>query len=530
MQVYSAVARCLVDLGLSTMFGVMGTGNMLSVGAFVREHGGRFVPSAHEGGGVAMADGFWRIAGGVGVATATQGPGLTNALTALTEAVRNRSSLVLLTSESPDQRGHVQHFDARTAVSATGAGFERVWRADTVVRDVTLAVRRSIAERVPVVLSMPYDLLLAEAEYAAPSPLSEVELSRRDVGVSASEAELEDVAAQLLSANRPLIVAGRGAVEAGARDVLVALAELTGASLATTLLAKGFFRGHERDLGIFGTLSAEHALGRFAAADVVLAVGASLNMYTCVEGDLVRGKRVTQIESDPARSGIFHTPDVLLVGDAAGVAAALVAKLQEAGAEPVAVSGPAAAAAAVVVADEVGPLTADEAVAVLNQTLPADRILVTDSGLCCVSAWGGLDVLTPEDFFHTCAFGSIGLGVPAGIGASVASPDRLTVTVTGDGGLAMCYSELITAVREQANVVFIVMNDECYGSEYVQLVELGVSAELSFLQWPGFAAVASAMGIRSVRAGNAGELRAAVAQVGQEPGPMLIEILTTVTR
>ena len=113
-HVYQSIARATQEHGVDTMFGLMGDANLFMVDAFVREHGGRFIPAAHEGSAVLMALAYAHVSGKVGVATITHGPALTNAMTALTEAARGHVPMVLLVGDTPvDNPRHLQSIDQR---------------------------------------------------------------------------------------------------------------------------------------------------------------------------------------------------------------------------------------------------------------------------------------------------------------------------------------------------------------------------------------------------------------------------------
>ena len=314
MKAYEAVARVLVSRGLRTMFGLMGDANMQYIVEFIVGCGGQYVGSVHESGAVAMADGYSRVSGGLGVASVTHGPGLTNTLTALTESVRNRSRLLLLTGET--RAGwdvSPQVIDIAAVISPTGAGYERVHRPDTLAADIGRALRRIVVEKRPVVLNVPFDILGAEvSEFETPAS--------NELGLvpSVDPVDLDRALGLLVSAKRPVLLAGRGAVLAQAHDDLVRLADLLGAPLTTTLLGKDYFRGHPRNLGVCGTVSSPVGAAAIADADCIVAFGASLNKHT--SGPTLSEKRIVHVDVDSERIGAVTDVDAALLGDATSVA------------------------------------------------------------------------------------------------------------------------------------------------------------------------------------------------------------------
>ena len=442
MKTYEAVARSLVGGGTTTMFGLMGDANMQYIVDYM-QNGGQYVGAVHETGAVAMADGYGRVTGTVGVATVTHGPGLTNTLTALTEAVRNRSQLLMLTGET--KAGFdlsPQVIDIAAVIAPTGAGYERVHRADTFAADFRRALRRVTIEGRPVVLNIPFDLLNADAgNPEIPGVGSFVEAVP-----AVGHQSIDDALGVLVSAKRPVILAGRGAVRACAREDLIRLADLVGAPVATTLLGKDYFRGHPRNIGICGTVSSPIGAQVVAEADCVVAFGASLNKHTA--GPTLAGKRIVQCDVDPQRIGAFMNVDLAVLGDAKSVAAAMADSLVDARFEVVA--GDADLVARLEAAfprdqfeDHSDGTTLDlrTAMVVLDEQLPVDRTVVTDAGRFLLGPWKYLHVNDSMRFVHTTNFASIGLGLGNAIGAAVAHPEELTVAVVGDGGFMMHLGE-----------------------------------------------------------------------------------------
>ena len=169
----------------------------------------------------------------------------------------------------------------------------------------------------------------------------------------------------------------------------------------------------------------------------------------------------------------------------------------------------------------------DERALELDDLLPADRLVVSDTGRFIYPTWKYLEVGRPGHFVHTLNFASIGLGLATAIGAAVAEPERLTVAVVGDGGGLMSIHELITAVRHRVPLVVLICNDGAYGMEYRYLDDAGLDPSLSLLPGADFTRIAEAMGCRAVRVTALDDLGAIPDLVADmERRPLIVELMT----
>ena len=168
MKAYELIADALAQEGADVVFALLGDGNMLALAALVERHGARLVNVRHENAAVAMADGWARTSGRVGVASVTCGPGLTQVATALTAAVRNRTPLVLFAGDVPaGMAWNPQRIDQGHVTAATGARFIGVGTTSMLAPSIAEAFMVAARDRVPVVVSVPYDLQELEVEAAA---------------------------------------------------------------------------------------------------------------------------------------------------------------------------------------------------------------------------------------------------------------------------------------------------------------------------------------------------------------------------
>src|SRR5262245_41196705 len=214
------VGTTLARLGAEVVFGLLGSGNLVVTNALVRG-GARYCAARHEGGAVAMADGWARVTGRVGVASVHQGPGLTNTLTALAEAAKSRTPLVVLAGETPAAalRSNFR-IDQHDLVESVGAVAERLHAASSAAQDAARAYRRAQVERRPVVLMLPIDL---QAQAADAGAVGAGEAAAVPPAPVPSPDAIAAAAAVLAGAQRPVLIGGRGAVLADAREDIARL-------------------------------------------------------------------------------------------------------------------------------------------------------------------------------------------------------------------------------------------------------------------------------------------------------------------
>jgi acetolactate synthase-1/2/3 large subunit len=527
MLFQDAMAAGLTDHGIDTIFGLIGDGNLFVMDSFRRRPGTTYVSVVNEASAVEAASGYAQVTGYLGVATVTHGPALTNTITALVDAVRARVPLLLIAGDTrPDDDQHTQHISQREVVLASGAGFEQMHSPLTLADNLANAIRRAHVERRPIVLDMPANFQWAEAEYV-PAPSRSVS----DAGVRPSEEALDAALGLIATAKRPVVLAGRGAIDPAARAALVRFAARIGAPVATTLKARDLFRGEPHNLGICGNLAHDVALSTLSAADCVIAFGASLNRFTTAEGWLVDKRRVVQVDDDRQSLGRYVVPDAGVLGDAAMTADEFVALLDQAGIPPTGFASDELATELEHRIDELPDRSTDQTVDIrtavrrVEAAVPHDRTVVTDSGRFIHSAWPTIGVEDPRHFVHTANFGSIGLGMGTAIGASVGRPGHPTLLVTGDGGFMLGgLNEFSTAVRHGLDLIVLLLNDGAYGAEHIQFVRRDLDAGMSTFDWPDFGPVADALGGRGFTVRNLAELDRALAHLPHRDRPVLIDV------
>lgn len=500
VKVARAVGETLAKLGVGDLFGLIGSGNFAVANALVAS-GARFVAARHETGAVTMADAYARVSGRLGVCTVHQGPGLTNAITGLTEAAKSRTPLLLLAADTAAAaiRSNFR-IDQPSLVASVGAIPERLNGAAAAIADTVRAVRRAQIERRPVVLMMPLDVQAGDTE-----PPDDVRPAPALWPARPSVEAVAEIGKRIRAARRPLILGGRGAVLANAREPLERLGELTGALFATTAVANGLFAGSPWSLGISGGFATPLGAELIAQADLVLAFGASLNMWTTRHGHLVSPDAVVvQVDHEAGALGLHHRVDVSVVGDTAETARALAVEVADRTEgwrtlelaerirrstwrdEPYDDAG---------TRDCIDPRTLSIA---LDELLPTERAVAVDSGHFMGYPPMYFRVPGPDAFVFAQGFQSIGLGLASAIGAAIARPDRLTVAALGDGGALMALPEFETVARLGLGMLILVYNDAAYSAEVHHFRPMGESVELVQFPDTDFSAIARAVGLQGL--------------------------------
>jgi thiamine pyrophosphate-dependent acetolactate synthase large subunit-like protein len=416
------------------------------------------------------------VSGRVGVLSVHQGPGVTNALTGVTEAAKARTPLIVLAPEATAPRSNF-YIDLPAAAAAIGASFLRVG-ADTAIEDTARAMRMATdGPGSTVILGLPLDVQSVEVPALDPDrPMWTVPAA---APLSLRSSEVAALAEAVMAAKRPVFIAGRGAARSAdrSRAALVALAERCGALLAVSAAAKGLFVGDPWYLDISGGFATPLTVELISSSDLIVAWGSTLNMWTTRHGSLIPPAAVTaQVDLVRDALGVNRHVDVGVVGDVAAVADAVAAALDARGGwrgtgwrfpdvgERIATSGRWRDVSYPDLGSEstVDPRTLS---IVLDDLLPAERTVVVDSGNFMGYPAMFLSVPDQAGFCFTQAYQSIGLGLASAIGAAVARPDRLTLAALGDGGFLMSAVELVTAVRLGLPLVVVVYNDAAYGAE-----------------------------------------------------------------
>lgn len=491
---------------VTDVFGLMGNGNAHFVDA-VASTRMRYTAVRHEVATVASADAYYRVSRRPAVATTTYGAGYTNAMTSLADARMSNSALVLVVGDAPTTGLRPWDVDQAGMAAAMGVKTFTV-DAERPGAIALEALRHAVVERTPVVLAIPYDLPAADAG----AETLDLDEQIVPVPVVPQSGAVQTAAELLAKAERPVILAGRGARHAV--DELARLADDLGAITASTAPARGSFAGRTLDVGVSGGFSSERAIELLSQADVVLAVGAGLNQFTMGFGRLYQAEHFIQVDEaeQPTHPQVTHfvRGDAELAAREIGELVRRASGRPEAtwqGVDPEHVAGAQLDREPGDEAASDGRLDPRSVMRELDRVLPEDRLVVTD---------GGHFIGWPNTYFRLpkpdsivmvgTAYQSIGLGFSSAPGATVADPDRTLVLVSGDGGGLMAIADLDSTVRAAKRCVIVVVNDMAYNAEITQYGTIGLDKAAMLIDEVDFSTFAKAVGAEGLVIRELGEL------------------------
>ena len=558
-----ALIRALQAEGVDVVFGYPG-GAILPVYDALLASPIRHVLTRHEQGAVHAAEGYAKATGRVGVAIATSGPGATNLVTGLLDALLDSVPLVAITGQVPRALLGRDSFQEADVLGITLP----VTKHNYVVKDPAelLSVVREAFHLArsgrpgPVLIDIPKDVGYAKVTYEYPPPLA-AHLTQPPPPVDS--VAINRAADLLQAAQRPVILCGGGVVASpGAPRQLQAVAEQLQAPVAVTLHGLGGISGRHPFfvgmVGMHGLYAANHAVQH---ADVLLAVGMRFD-------DRVTGKlskfaphaQVVHIDIDPAELGKNVAPTVGITGDSARVLGHLLAELQAR--QPVTSANQAwlqqvrawhlkhpvwverrrefrtpviephvleQVAAASLDAGEFTappPLRAEDVMRAIQVSFGSEALVVTDVGQHQMWAAHFCLRTEPRTFITSGGLGTMGFALPAGLGASLARPDRDVVVIAGDGGFQMNIQELATVVAEQVPLRIMVVNNGYLGMvrQWQELFHDGRYSAVDLTPgMPDLMLLARAYGIRGIRVDRPDLLPWAMQEAREHQGPILVE-------
>lgn len=531
-----ALVRSLLAEGVDTLFGYPGGAIMPVYDAL---HGFRdqlrHVLVRHEQGAIHAAQGYARASGRTGVCLATSGPGAANLVTGIADAQIDSTPVVCITGQVHSAllgSDAFQEIDILNVTAPLTKWNVQVTRAEDLPAAVARAFYLARTGRPgPVLIDLTKDAQVALLDFRyEPCTRVRAYVPRPRV----SEASLEAAARLLDAAQKPLVVVGQGVVLSGAEAELLALAERTGAPVASTLLGLGALpTDHPQWVGMVGMHGRYGANVKTNECDVLLALG--MRFDDRVTGDLSRyakQAKVIHVELDAAEIGKNVLPTVALHGDAKEVLAALLPRLGARRRDAWLAEFRACDAIEhekVVQRDlyPEGPqLRMGEVVRVLAEKTHGEAIVVTDVGQHQMFAARYSAFIRPRSCVTSGGLGTMGFALPAAIGAKLARPERTVVAVIGDGGFQMTTQELGTAVQAGAAVKLVIL-DNCFLGMVRQWQELFFDSRYSetAMQNPDFCKLAEAYGVPALRVEARGDLGAAVDAMLASPGPFLLHVV-----
>lgn len=483
------VARSLKEYGVEYVAGVPGHGIWSLFDAFMQEGSSiPFIQVMHEQSAVHMADGYWRASGRPMACSTSVGPGATNTIIGLATAYTDSTALFYV-SGSPQtyMHGHgtmqeIERQQDNAFLRITEQVTKRAWAANS-VKTLPTIMHRAFNEMLtgrpgPVHVEVPMDVQVEAAEVTI-HPLDK----RMPIGVAHPDPRAVEAAVKLLlAAERPVIVAGGGAITANASAELTRLAEKIGAAVSITWNGKGAMsEDHALFVGAVGQTGTTCGNAITASADVVISVGCRFTDWSAssyakgVSFSIPPGKLI-HIDLDPREIGKTYPTEVGIVADAKIALEAILSMLSEADSrKALGKREKFLADVAKAKADwraQVGPreesretpFTSQRPLMALRKVLARDGIVVVGSGNTQGSVKQSFPVYEPRTHLTSGSFSPMGWAVPAAMGAKLACPDKQVVAIVGDGDFMMSLPEMGCAAMNGINVVFLVLNNQGYMS------------------------------------------------------------------
>lgn len=557
------VTEYLIREGVKYVFAIPGHGNTALMDAFVdRQDELTVIPAMHEQGASHMADGYYRASGNVAAVCVTIGPGATNTLTGIATAFMDSMPQLVITGAVHtyfNGKGVLQEIDRPHADNFPRMAEPVVkrWFQPSHVAQLPYVMSHAFntmleGRRGPALINFPQDVQAEVAEIELP-PIRDRRAHGRAHGDPANIARAAEL---LLSAKRPVILAGGGVIASEATDQLVKVAEHIGAPVTTSFNGKGAIaEDHELYAWPCGDMGSISGNAMTREADVILSVGCRFSDRVTssyapgVTFDIPKTKLI-HVDIDGFEIGKNYPAEVGIVGDAQAVLSAILAEmeksapardyrntdyfklLQELKAQWLEHLRPLQEA-------NRSPITISQALAEARKALPRDTIIVTDSSCPQNQVYNEFPVYGPKQHITAGGFSGIGFALPAAIGAKIGAPDKPVVCICGDGAFLQTGQELATAVMMGIPTVFLILNNGGWGGiRNLQLNLFGEDRELITKfktpdggDWMANCAdFAKSLGAAGERVDNPAEIGDALKRALASGQPYVVEVICSLER
>ncbi len=531
-----ALIRALEAEDVEVAFGVPG-GAILPAYDPLLDSSVRHILARHEQGAGHMAEGYAWATGRVGVCIATSGPGATNLVTPLADALMDSVPVVAITGQVPTTAVGNDAFQEAYTTGITMPATKHNYFV-TNPEDIPDVVHEafhiaSTGRPGPVLIDLPKDILNAQMTWH--SAATELDLPGYRPTVEGHPRRVKEAVELMANARRPVLYVGGGVIKAGGSEALLELANRTGIPVTTTLMGRGCFPdSHPLAMGMPGMHGTYAAITAIQKSDLLVSIGVRFDDR--VTGDPTKfapSAQVVHVDVDPAEIGKVRTPEVPIVGDAKRVLEQLVeawgTRAQPDRSEwlnqirawqrdhPLTYDQ-----------QPDGPIKQQYVIEEIHRITGGDAIVVAGVGqhqMWTSQFWKFED---PRRWINSGGLGTMGFAVPAAIGAAVGMPDELVYAIDGDGCFQMTSQELITAAEEGIPVKIAVMNNSVYGmvtqwqklfyNERYSASKLGSKVDYVML--------AEAMGCAGLRASTPDEVAPAIEKsLAIDDRPVVVEFV-----
>ena len=544
MRAVEAIMECLKAEGVDVVFGYPGGANLPTYDAFY-DAGIHHVLVRHEAGAGHAAEGYAKATGKVGVAFGTSGPGATNLVTPIMDAMMDSVPVVFFTGQVRTELLGTDGFQEADTIGITMPAVKHSFLI-TDPRDIPRVIHEAFhiagtGRPGPVVVDLPMDLTKADIAY---EPVKNVDLPGYQPRLVGNAKQIRQAARAIAAARRPVFYTGGGVVSANASEALRELVRATGAPITSTLMGLGAFPAPDEQwigmLGMHGTRAANYAVDE---ADLLIAIG-------CRFDDRVTGKlsefapraKYVHIDVDPAEISKNIPAHIPIVGDAKQILPRLAEEYRALDADkgrmdawwqrirtwqdrhPLTYEP-----------GENGEIKPQQVIQAIYTVTGGEAIISSDVGQHQMWAAQYYHYPEPRRWINSGGLGTMGFGLPAAIGAQMGVPDRLNVVVTGDGSIQMNIQELATIRQENIPVKVVILNNGYLGmvrqwqelfwqERYSQVDMHTFGGEEAY---PDFVKLADAYGIRGIRLTESSSLEDDLRAAFQAEGPAFIDVRVT---
>jgi len=538
MRAVDALMECLKAEGVDVVFGLPGGANLPTYDAFV--NGGiRHILVRHEAGGGHAAEGYAKATGKVGVAFATSGPGATNLITPICDAMMDSVPVVFITGQV---RTELLGTDGFQEADTIGITMPVVKHSFMIVhpQEIPRAIHEAFyvartGRPGPVLVDIPQDLSRAEIDY---EPVSDIRLPGYQPKLEGNQKQIRQAAKALASAQRPVIYAGGGVVNAEASAELTEFATSDRFPVTCTLMGLGAFPAPHPQwlgmLGMHGTRAANYAMDE---ADLICAVGARFDdRITGKLSEFAPRAKFIHIDVDPAEISKNVPAHIPIVGDAKHVLAKLLVEYRAIGADPgrlepwwSRIEGWKAKYPLAYEDSTDSEIKPQFMVQALWQATGGEAIVTSDVGQHQMWAAQFYDFPQPRRWINSGGLGTMGFGLPAAMGAAVGAPDRLVCCIAGDGSVQMNAQELATCAQNNIPIKVFIMNNGYLGMvrQWQELFWDGKYSHVDMGEFPDFVKLAEAYGVTAMRLTDKSTLVEDMKRAIAIDGPVLVDVRVT---
>ncbi|HEX5851884.1 MAG TPA: biosynthetic-type acetolactate synthase large subunit [Solirubrobacteraceae bacterium] len=538
MRAVDALMECLKAEGVDVVFGLPGGANLPTYDAFV--NGGiRHILVRHEAGGGHAAEGYAKATGKVGVAFATSGPGATNLITPICDAMMDSVPVVFITGQVRTELLGTDGFQEADTIGITMPVVKHsfmIQHPQELPRAIHEAFHIARSGRPgPVLVDIPQDLSRAEIDY---EPVTDVRLPGYQPKTEGNQKQIRQAAKALAAAQRPVIYAGGGVVNANASQELVDFVKTDRFPITCTLMGLGAFPApHEQWLGMLGMHGTRAANYAMDEADLICAVGARFDdRITGKLSEFAPRAKFIHIDVDPAEISKNVPAHIPIVGDAKHVLGKLAIEYRALEADSARLD---AWWSRIDGWKSKYPLGWEDStdseikpqymVRALWEATGGEAIVTSDVGQHQMWAAQYYDFPAPRRWINSGGLGTMGFGLPAAMGAAVGAPDRLVCCIAGDGSVQMNAQELATCAQNNIPIKVFVMNNGYLGMvrQWQELFWDGKYSHVDMGEFPDFVKLAEAYGVTAMRLTDKTTLVEDFKRAIAIDGPVLVDVRVT---